>query len=429
MPLLFSYGTLQQDEVQRATFGRLLHGERDELPGFEPSLVPIEDPGVVATSGRTHHANVTFNGRPDSRVPGVVFEITDAELADADRYEQEARYTRVAATLASGRQAWVYLEARSAGGRAVSVRPLGKVLEAIGNTPLVELVRVVPAGRARVVVKLESANPTGSMKDRLARALIERAAADGRLPPGGTVVEYTAGTTGISLAFVCAALGYRAHLVFSDAFSDEKRRTMRTYGATITEVPSDHRRITESLIKAMIRTARDIAGQAGHWWCDQLNNRDGEAGYHPLGEELWRQAGRVDAFVHVVSTAHSIHGTAHALRRHRPALRVVAVEPAESAVLSGKPSGSHRIEGIGIGFTPPLWRRHEVDEILTVTTDEAHEMARRLAREEGIFAGPSTGANVVAARRVAMRLDPAATVATIVVDSGSRYLSAGVFPD
>jgi cysteine synthase A len=310
----------------------------------------------------------------------------------------------------------------------VSARPSRTVLEAIGNTPLVELVRVVPAGSARVVVKLESANPTGSMKDRLARALIERAAADGRLPPGGTVVEYTAGTTGISLAFVCAALDYRAHLVFSDAFSDEKRRTMRAYGATITEVPSDDGRITESLIKAMIRTSREIGRQAGHWWCDQLNNRDGEAGYYPLGEELWQQAGhRIDAFVHAVSTAHSIHGTAHAVRRHHPGLRVVAVEPAESAVLSGKPSGSHRIEGIGIGFTPPLWRRHEVDEVLTVSSDEAQDMTRRLAREEGIFAGPSTGANVVAAIRVAQRLAPGATVATIVVDSGLRYVSTELF--
>jgi cysteine synthase A len=301
------------------------------------------------------------------------------------------------------------------------------VLQAIGNTPLVELVRVVPVGAARVVVKLESANPTGSMKDRLARVLIERAAADGRLPPGGTVVEYTAGTTGISLAMVCAALGYRAHFVFSDAFSEEKRHAMRAYGATITDVPSDNGKITERLIKAMISTSREIGRQAGHWWCDQLNNRDGEAGYHPLGEEIWRQAGqRVDAFVHVVSTAHSIHGAARALRCGNSDLRVFAVEPAESAVLSGNPSGAHRIEGIGIGFMPPLWRRHEVDEVLTVSSDEARDMTRRLAREEGIFAGPSTGANVVAAVRVAQRLDPGATVATIVVDSGWRYLSTDV---
>ena len=302
------------------------------------------------------------------------------------------------------------------------------LLDAVGNTPLIELGRLVPAGSGRVVVKLESANPTGSMKDRMARALVERAAADGRLPSGGTVVEYTAGTTGVSLALVCAALGYRAHFVFSDAFSDEKRRTMEAYGATITDVPSDGKNITEALIKAMISTSQQIGRAPRHWWCDQLNNRDGEAGYHPLGHELWKQSGeKVDAFVHAVSTAHSIHGTAHALRQHNPDVRVVAVEPAESAVLSGRPSGSHKIEGIGIGFIPPLWRRDEVDEILTVSTDEAKAMARRLAREEAVFAGTSTGANVVAALRVAARLGSGATVATIAVDSGLRYLTTDVF--
>ena len=302
------------------------------------------------------------------------------------------------------------------------------LLDAIGNTPLIELRRIVPSGSARVVAKLESANPTGSMKDRMARAIVERAAADGRLPPGGTLVEYTAGTTGISLALVCAALGYQAHFVFSDAFSEEKRYTMRAYGAKVTDVPSDNKQITEQLIKTMIRTAGEISRQPGHWWCDQLNNRDGEAGYHPLGEEMWQQTGqRVDAFVHGVSTAHSIHGTAHALRDRNPRVRVFAVEPAESAVLSGKPSGSHMIEGIGIGFIPPLWKPNEVEEILTVTTEEAKVMARRLARDEAIFAGPSTGANVVAALRVAARLGPKATVATIIVDSGLRYLSTDVF--
>jgi cysteine synthase A len=266
------------------------------------------------------------------------------------------------------------------------------------------------------------------MKDRMARALIANAAADGRLTPGGTVVEYTAGTTGISLALVCAALGFKSHFVFSDAFSDEKRYTMLAFGATITDVPSENRNITERLIKAMINTAERVSRQPGHWWCDQLNNRDGEAGYYPLGEELWTQAGgRIDAFVHAVSTAHSIHGTAHTLKANNPNLRVVAVEPAESAVLSGKPSGSHKIEGIGIGFVPPLWKPNEVDEIIPVSTDEAKAMARRLAREEAIFAGTSTGANIVAALRVARQLGPGATVGTIIIDSGLRYLSTDVF--
>ena len=294
-----------------------------------------------------------------------------------------------------------------------------QVLDAIGNTPLVELRRVVPAGSARIIAKLESANPTGSMKDRVARAMVERAAADGRLPPGGTVVEYTAGTTGISLALMCAARGYKAHFVFSDAFSDEKRRTMRAYGAQLTDVVSDKKRITEQLIKGMIAMAAELSRRPGHWYCDQLNNRDGEAGYHALGEEMWEQAGgQMDAFVQCVSTAHSIHGAAHALRRHNPRLHVAGVEPAESAVLSGKPSGSHQIEGIGI---------EEVNEIFMVASDEAKAMARRLAREEAIFAGTSSGANIVAALHVAKRLGAGATVGTIIIDSGLRYVSTDVF--
>jgi cysteine synthase A len=178
----------------------------------------------------------------------------------------------------------------------------------------------------------------------------------------------------------------------------------------------------------MMATAGEIGRRPGHWRADQLNNRDGEAGYHPLGEEIWEQTGgRVHAFVHAVSTAHSIHGTARALRGHDAGIRVAAVEPAESAVLSGRPPGSHKIEGIGIGFIPPLWKPDEVDEILTVTTEEAKAMSRRLAKEEAILAGPSTGANVVAALRIAERLGPDATVATIVVDSGLRYMSTDVF--
>ena len=302
------------------------------------------------------------------------------------------------------------------------------ILSAIGNTPLVELRRVVPAGSARVVAKLEYANPTGSMKDRLARTIVERAAASGRLPPGGTVVEYTAGTTGISIAFVASALGYRTHFVFSDAFSTEKRRTMRAFGAAITDVPSEGKGITRELIRAMIARAGEISQQADHWWADQLNNEDGADGYLGLGEEIWAQTGgAVDALVHTVSTAHSLHGMSRALRRHKSDLLVFGVEPAESAVLSGGPPGSHQIEGIGLGFVPPRWHPEEVTEVMTVATADAKAMARRLAREEAVFAGTSTGANVVAALRVAERLGPDRTVATIIVDSGLRYVSTDVF--
>ncbi len=302
------------------------------------------------------------------------------------------------------------------------------VLDGVGNTPLVELRNLLPAGSPRIVAKLEWANPTGSMKDRMAKAAIERAEARGRLRPGGTVVEYTAGTTGISLAFVCAARGYALEIVFSDAFSDEKRRTMQAFGARITDVPSDNKQITEALIRGMISSAAEISRRPGHWYCDQLNNHDAIEGYLPLGDELWRQTGgRIDAFVHSVSTAHSIHGVTRSLLKHDARIQTIAVEPAESAVLSGKPSGSHKIEGIGIGFIPPLWQPELVNEIQTVTTEEAKHMTRRLAREEGIFAGVSSGANVVAALRIARRLGSGASVATIIVDSGLRYLSTDVY--
>ena len=290
-----------------------------------------------------------------------------------------------------------------------------------------ELRHVVPPGSARIVAKLESANPTGSMKDRVALAMVDRAAADGRLTPGGTVVEYTGGTTGISLALIAAARGYKAHFAFSNAFSEEKRRTMLAFGAEIADIESHGKRITKELIQAMMAKAEELSRRPGHWFCDQLNNRDGEAGYHPLGEEMWTQAGRIDAFVQTVGSAHSLNGTAAALRRHNPRVHVAAAEPAESAVLSGKPPGSHRIEGIGIGFLPPLWKPDTVNEIIPVSTDDANAMARRLAREEAIFAGTSTGANIVAALQIARRLGPGATVGAIIIDSGLRYVSTDIF--
>ena len=302
------------------------------------------------------------------------------------------------------------------------------VLDGIGNTPLIELTKIVPRRSARIFAKLEGANPTGSMKDRVALAMIVAAERDGRLKAGGTVVEYTAGTTGISLALVCAAKGHRMKAVFSDAFSEEKGQMMRALGAEVILEPSDEKKITADLIRRMIERARLLSQQPDHWWSDQLTNVDAIGGYHALGEEIWQQTGgKVDVFLHSVATAHSIHGAARALRKHKPDLHVTAVEPTESAVLSGSPSGSHKIEGIGIGFIPPLWEPDEVDEILTVTTEDAKDMARRLAREEGVFAGTSSGANVVAALRVAERLGEGKSVVTLIVDSGLRYLSTDVY--
>jgi cysteine synthase A len=302
------------------------------------------------------------------------------------------------------------------------------VLDAIGNTPLVQLRKVVPSDHARILVKLEWENPTGSMKDRMAKACIEAAEADGRLQSGGTLVEYTGGTTGASLALVCAAKGYRIRIVSSDAFSQEKLDHMKALGAELTIVPSEGGGITERLIKDMIDLSQHMSQEPGSFWSDQLNDVDAIAGYYVLGEEIWKQTnGHVDAFVQSVGTAHSLHGVTTALRRFNPDLQAVAVEPAESAVLSGGKSGAHNIEGIGIGFVPPLWEPGLVNEILSVSTDEAKEMARRLSREEGLFAGTSSGANVVAAIRLAERLGPEATVVTLMVDSGLKYLSTDLY--
>jgi len=302
------------------------------------------------------------------------------------------------------------------------------ILEAIGRTPVVELRRVVSRGCARVLVKLESHNPTGSMKDRMAVSVVDRATAAGRLAPGGTVVEYTGGSTGTSLAFVCAARGVAITVVTSDAFSREKRDHMRALGATVVEIPSDGGRITRQLIQGMMARAAEIAAQPGGFYADQFNNPDAAAGYAPLAEELWEQSGqRLDAFVQSVGTAQCITGVAAVLRARHAGIRVIAVEPAESPVLSGGATGAHQIEGIGPGFIPPRWRADLADEIVPVTTSDAKAMARRLAREEALFAGTSSGANVVAAVRVAERLGPDGTVATLICDSGLKYLSTDVY--
>ena len=302
------------------------------------------------------------------------------------------------------------------------------ILRAIGNTSMVRLRRVVPPNCAEILVKLEWENPTGSLKDRMAEAVISRAEQDGRLRPGDTVVEYTGGSTGTSLALVCAARGYRIRIVSSDAFSQEKLDHMAALGAELTLVPSDGGLTTKKLILEMIEAARKLSQEPHTYWTDQLNNHDSIAGYYPLGEEIWSQTkGEIDAFVHCVGTAASSRGVATVLKRHKPGIRIVAVEPAESPVLLGGQAGPHKIEGVGIGYTPPLWEPALVDEILPVRTDDAKEMARRVAREEALFAGTSSGANVVAAIRVGERLGPDAKVVTLMADSGLKYLSTDVY--
>jgi cysteine synthase A len=303
-------------------------------------------------------------------------------------------------------------------------KPQYDILDRIGDTSLMALRRIVPANGARVLLKLESENPTGSLKDRMALAMIETAEADGRLPPGGRVVEYTGGSTGVSLALVCAVRGYPLHIVTSDAFAREKLDHMRIFGAQLQIVPSESGRMTEKLTRDMIEAARVVAERTGAFWTDQMRNRDQLAAYHRMaGEILDQTEGRIDGFVQSVGTAASLVGMAGALRLHRPEIRIVAVEPAESPVLSGGAPGAHKIDGVGAGFVVPLWQDGAADEIERVSTEEAKAMALRLAREEGLFAGTSTGANVVAALRLAQRLGPGATIVSVMCDTGMKYLA------
>jgi cysteine synthase A len=305
---------------------------------------------------------------------------------------------------------------------------MNSILDRIGNTSLLPLRHIVPKSGARIVLKIESENPTGSMKDRMALAMIEAAERDGRLAPGGAVVEYTGGSTGVSLALICAVKRHPLHIVTSDAFSREKLDHMQLLGARMQIIKSDGGGMTEKLTRDMIEAARVVAEETGAFWTDQLKNRDQLAAYHAMAEEIWTQVGgqaprlSIDAFVQSVGTAASLRGIAERLRERRRDIRVVAVEPAESAVLSGGAPGSHKIDGVGAGFVVPLWDASIADGIERVSTDESMEMAFRLAREEGLFAGTSTGSNVVAALRVAEQFGPGATIVTVMCDTGMKYL-------
>ena len=298
------------------------------------------------------------------------------------------------------------------------------ILHCIGNTSLLALRKIVPENGARILLKLENENPTGSMKDRMALAMIEAAEADGRLAADGSVVEYTGGSTGVSLSLVCAVKGYNLHIATSDAFAREKLSHMKMLGARLHIVRSESGRMTEKLTREMIEAARVIAAKTGSFWTDQLNNRDQMAAYRKMAEEIWSQTGgQIDGFVQSVGTAASLRGTGETLRRRNVGIKIVAVEPAESPVLSGGKTGAHKIDGVGAGFVVPLWQEDIADRIEQVSTEEAEAMTMRLAREEGIFAGTSTGANVIAALRLAERLGPDATIVTIMCDTGMKYLS------
>jgi cysteine synthase A len=304
------------------------------------------------------------------------------------------------------------------------------MLRAIGSTPLVQLHKIPLANSADILVKLEYYNPTGSYKDRMALSMIEEAEARGDLRRGMRVVEYTGGSTGSSLAFVCAVKGYKLDIVTSDAFAREKLQTMRAFGANLTIVPSLNGQITPDLTPRMIEKARELANQPDTYFTNQLYNPDVVKGYEPLGEELLAQVnGPIHAFCGGVGTAGMLMGVSRVLRRAGSTAKVVALEPAASPILSKGTSGTHEVEGIGIGMVPPLLDRNYYEEARGIDEDEAREMAHRLAREEGIFAGTSTGLNVVAAQQLARQLGPGHTVVTAAVDTGLKYLAGNLFAE
>jgi cysteine synthase A len=307
------------------------------------------------------------------------------------------------------------------------------VLETIGGTPLVRLGSVVPQGAAEVLVKLEGSNPTGSYKDRMALAIIKGAERKGELRPGQPVVEYTGGSTGSSLAFVCAVTGHPLWLVSSDAFSPEKLRTMSAFGAELTVVPSTGGKITPDLFVRMWEETVLIAAREGAFWTRQFHNTDALVGYEEMGREMLAQVSEggmsIDAFCAAVGTGGMLAGVSRALRAGGCGGQVIALEPAASPILTAGSTGSHRVEGIGTGIVPPLLTRDLYDEARAVEEEEARDMAIRLARNEGIFVGTSSGLNVVGAIAVARELGPGRAVVTVAVDTGLKYLAGGLFSD
>ena len=304
---------------------------------------------------------------------------------------------------------------------------VNSVLQAIGRTPLVRLKRLVDPASADVLVKLEYFNPTGSYKDRMALAMIEGAEQRGALRPGMRVVEYTGGSTGSSLAMVCAMKGYAFHPLSSDAFSAEKLDTMRAFGADLELVPSDDGKVTPALFDRFKARIKELAQDPNTFWTDQFNNNDAINGYANIGRELIEQAGRVDAFVGMVGTAGMLVGVSQALKQAGARARIIALEPSTSPFLTTGVSGPHRVEGTAAGFRPPHLLSGLYDEARAIDEDEGRAMARRAAKEEGIFAGTSSGLNLVAALAVARELGPGKVVATVAVDTGLKYLAGDLY--
>ena len=299
------------------------------------------------------------------------------------------------------------------------------ILDTIGDTPLVRLQRIVPASGAEIWVKLEYRNPTGSMKDRMGLSMIEGAERDGLIEPGTTIVEYTGGSTGPALALVCRAKGYGVRIVISECFGEERMQLMRALGAELELIPAveERGRVTAQDIRNMVERAAELAREPGMYATDQFNNPYVIPGHRDmLGREIWEQTdGEVTAFCHGIGTASSLMGVSEALKARSPEVRIVALEPAGSAAISGGAPGSFAMQG-WTGLVPPHWDADRVDDIWTIEDNEAIAMTLRLAREEGIFAGVSTGANVVGSLRLAEELPSGSVVVTLAVDSGFKYM-------
>ena len=300
---------------------------------------------------------------------------------------------------------------------------------AIGNTPLVKLNHLTGPDDADVYVKWEGANPTGSMKDRMALSMIEGAERRGALKPSGRVVEYTGGSTGSSLAMVCAMRGYAARFVSSDGFSEEKLKTMRAFGAEVEIIPAEGGVLTAMVIDRMISRARELAGEPGTFWPDQVNNLDNKRGYYGMAREILSQIdGEIDEFVMAAGGGGCVSGNAEILKEENPATRIIAIEPYNVRNVSGgDTSGAHRLEGIGLSFKPSILRSDLIDEVIPVKDEDAYWGARSLARYEGLFGGVTSGANVWAALRRAKELGPGKKVVTVIIDSGLRYLNGDLY--
>ena len=305
--------------------------------------------------------------------------------------------------------------------------PVDSVLQTIGRTPLVRLHRLPPPGSAEVVVKLEYFNPTGSYKDRMALAMIEGGERRGALRPGMRVVEYTGGSTGSSLAMVCAMKGYEFRPLSSDAFAVEKLDTMRAFGADLEIVPSDGGKVTPALFDRFKARIAELTNDPNTFWTDQFHNDDALEGYADIGRELIEQIGRVDAFVATVGTAGMLVGVSTTLKRAGAATRIIALEPSTSPFLTTGKGGPHRVEGTAAGFWPPHLVDGSYDEVRAIDENSGRAMTRRAAKEEGVFAGTSTGLNLVGALQVARELGPGKIVATVAVDSGLKYLAGDLY--